>query len=331
MPRKGGKKKSEVHGESSPESGTGTQAASNTKKNSPVNDTQEETENLSSEETQWLMNVIRNTARDIIDEKLGSGKMVNNNLSDLKREMTNEIKRLQDKVEQLETDLKKKSRRIERLEFENHQKECQIKTIKLQMDESEQHGYDHCLQLVGLPECKEDSDDTKQIIKMTKDKLGIKIKSNDLEEVKRLGKKRDTKMRNVEMKFKDKSLRDKVFECRKKSITDSNPKNNVYINDKLTRHRQSLLYAARNLVKSKKLFAAWAQHGNILVRKKEDSKIVEVKDHSDLSNIKEDNDPEQAVDNSEKFDQTSSSGPSSDCQSIITHLSNYSYYVDSDY
>ncbi len=135
----------------------------------------------------------------------------------------------------------------------------------------------------------------------------------------------------MELKFKDKSLRDKVFERRKKSITDSNPKNNVYINDKLTQHRQSLLYAARNLVKSKKLFAAWAQHGNVLVRKKEDSKIVEVKDHSDLSNIKEDIEPEQTEVNSEKSDQSSNSGPSSDCQSIVTHLSNYSYYVDSDY
>ncbi len=222
-------------------------------------------------------------------------------------------------------------RRIERLELENNQKECQIKTIKLQVDESQQQGYDHCLQLVGLPKSKDESDDTKQIIKLTKDKLGIKIKSTDLEEVKRLGKKRDTKTRNVDLKFKDKSLRDKIFECRKKSIIDSNPKNNVYINDKLTQHRQSLLYAARNLVKSKRLFAAWAQHGNILVRKKEDSKIVEVKDHSDLSNIKEDNDAEQTEDNSEKFDQSSNSGPSSDCQSIVTHLSNYSYYMDSDF
>ena len=222
-------------------------------------------------------------------------------------------------------------RRIERLELENNQKECQIKTIKLQVDESQQQGYDHCLQLVGLPKSKDESDDTKQIIKLTKDKLGIKIKSTDLEEVKRLGKKRDTKTRNVDLKFKDKSLRDKIFECRKKSIIDSNPKNNVYINDKLTQHRQSLLYAARNLVKSKRLFAAWAQHGNILVRKKEDSKIVEVKDHSDLSNIKEDIEPEKIEVNSEKSDQSSNSGPSSDCQSIVTHLSNYSYYVDSDF
>ncbi len=73
----------------------------------------------------------------------------------------------------------------------------------------------------------------------------------------------------------------------------------MYINDKLTHRRQSLLYAARNLVKSKKMFAAWAQHGNILVRKKEDSKSIEVKDHSGLSNIKEDNEPEQTEDNSD--------------------------------
>ncbi len=240
--------------------------------------------------------------------------------------MTNEIKKLQDKVELLELDLKEKNRRIERLEHNNRQRDCQIKVLKLQVDSFQQQSYDHCLQLdlVGMPECKDDNDDSKQIIKMTRDKLGIKLKPNDLEEVKRLGKKRESKSRNIVMKFKDKSLRDKVYEHRKKSITDPNPRNNIYINDKLTQHRQSLLYAARNLVKTKKLFAAWAQHGNILVRKKEDSKIIEVKDHGDLMLIKNEDETQEIKDLPKNSDQNSSIGSSIDGHSMITHLSDYS-------
>ena len=292
-----------------------------------------------SEQTQWLMGVIRSTATRTIEEKFTDDKVENilkhlikAELSELKKEMTSEIKKLQDRVELLETDLKKKSRRIERLEFESSKKDCHIKAIKLQVDEFQQRGYDQSLQWVGVPECKDESEDTKQILKLSKDKLGIKLKSSDLIEVKRLGKKRESKTRNIVMKFKDKSVRDKVFECRKKSIVDPNPKNNIYINDRLTQHRQGLLYSARNLVKAKKLYAAWSQYGNILIRKSESSKILEVKDHSDLKDldvtgsIKTNDD----IPDSEKIGEDSSIESLNDRQSIITHLSDYSYYVDSD-
>ena len=172
-----------------------------------------------------------------------------------------------------------------------------------------------------MSEGSDGSEDTKQLVKLSKEKLGIKLKPSDLEEVTRLGKKSDSKTRNVVVKFKDKSMRDKLFDSRKKSITDRNPKNNIYINDRLTQHRQHLLFAARKLVKSKNLFAAWAQRGNILIRKRENSRIIEVKDHGDLREFSTNQEDEE-------YPEKSSS--SSDNNSIMTHLSDYEYYVDSD-
>ena len=163
---------------------------------------------------------------------------------------------------------------------------------------------------------------------MSKDKLGIKLKPSDFAEVRRLGKRKELKTRNIVVKLKDKSLRDSIFNNRKKSITNPNPKNNIYINDRLTQHRQGLLYAARNLVKSKKLYAAWAQHGNILVRKEEDSNIIEVKDYDDLRCLKYDEDLQEEC--SDRTRQNSSIEPSGDGMSIVTHLSDYEYFVDSD-
>ncbi len=113
-------------------------------------------------------------------------------------------------------------------------------------------------------------------------------------------------------------------------MREPNPRKNVYINDQLTKHRQSLLFAARKLVKSRKLFAAWSQHGNILVRKTEDSNITEVRNHDDLMNIKMDNN----FSNDQRSDArtpTELSRQSSDRISIVSHLSNYEYYVDSDF
>ncbi len=270
----------------------------------------------------WFRKIIRAQAtvvmKDIIAQEVN--KIIGERLSEQKREMSLEIKKLFDKVEQLEVEVKKKTRRIERLEFENSKKESAIKAIKVQIDEFQQQRYDKHLQIVGMSECSDDSEDTKQIVKLCKEKMGIKLKPSDLEDVTRLGKKNDRKTRNMVVKFKDKSMRDKLFDSRKKSITDRNPKNNIYINDRLTQHRQHLLFAARKLVKSKKLFAAWAQHGNILIRKREDSRIIEIKDHGDLREFTSSSDDEY----SEK-----SHGSSND-NSLMSHLSDYKYYVDSD-
>ena len=74
-------------------------------------------------------------------------------------------------------------------------------------------------------------------------------------------------------------------------------------------------------MKSKRLFAAWAQHGNILIRKREDSRIIEVKDHGDLREF---------TTNQEDEEYPKNSFSSSNNDSMMSHLSDYEYYVDSD-
>ncbi len=121
-----------------------------------------------------------------------------------------------------------------------------------------------------------------------------------------------------------------MFEQRKKLVKDPNPSKNVYINDRLTKHRQNVLFAARKLVKNKSLFAAWSQQGNVLIRKTKDSDIIMVQDHDQLMNIKLDEDP---IELQRSGNRTLNESPklSRDRLSIVSHLSNYSYYVDSDY
>ncbi len=88
------------------------------------------------------------------------------------------------------------------------------------------------------------------------------------------------------------------------------------MNDRLTEHRQNVLYAARKLVKARKIFAAWSQNGNILIRKTENSKIIQVDDHDNLRKI---------ID-----DQLLASTEEGTYSEAISHLSDYSYYYDSD-
>ena len=96
----------------------------------------------------------------------------------------------------------------------------------------------------------------------------------------------------------------------------------VFSFSSLTQHRQELLYAARQLVKQKSLFAAWSQAGNILVRKTEDSSILQVRDHSDLTILK--------TGETEHVEDEDSSRQPEETSSEMTHLSGYSYYCDSD-
>ncbi len=300
---------------------------------------QDELQFLSNDQVLWFRNIIRAQGKDIlkemVEDKWAKVREENEMLKQWVKSETGillkKVKELEDDnrekqrtIEQLTTDCQKKQRRLERIEHECSQKDNQIKTLRLELDDLQQQKHDHSLQVVGLPEVESNADDIKQIIKLSKDKLHIKLKSSDFEVI-RLGKKRELATRNTLLKFKEKSLRDKIFEQRKKTVTYANPGKNIYFNDQLTKHRQNLLFAARKLVKSKKLFAAWAQQGNILIRKTESDKIIQVHDHCDLKVITSDEESIEMLRGNGSQTQTSD-----ERLSIITHISNYEYYIDSD-
>ncbi len=69
--------------------------------------------------------------------------------------------------------------------------------------------------------------------------------------------------------FPSKEMRDNIYNQRKKWIKPGNPSCSVY---SLMLHRQQLFFSARKLVKARKIYAAWSQQGNVLVKKEEDSK-----------------------------------------------------------
>ena len=175
------------------------------------------------------------------------------------------------------------------------------------------------MQVVGLPD-NSDEDDLKQFLKIAKDKLGIKLKANDIETMSRLGKRTSEKTRNLNVTFKDKSTREQVYQQRKKLIQEKKPSRSIYINDRLTKHRQSVLYTCRRQVRAKKLFAAWSQGGNVLIRKEEHGNIQQIYDHHDVREILEQTNTEN----------NTLSERSNEGSSIVTHLSNYSFEYDSD-
>ncbi len=97
--------------------------------------------------------------------------------------------------------------------------------------------------------------------------MSVNIKLSDIETTYRMGKRKQdpTKHRDIIVKFVKKTTRDKFYDNRTLTITNDDPKLNIYVNDHLTQRRQHLLYVARKLYKAKKVQVAWSQAGNILI------------------------------------------------------------------
>ncbi len=140
--------------------------------------------------------------------------------------------------------------------------------------------------------------------------LTSKLKKTEIEEIYRLGKKTQQKpMRDLVVRFKKKSTRQQFYKNRK-SYSPPEGQHNIYINDHLTEHRSSLFYSARKLVKSKVIHSAWSQQGNILIRKQESDKPMQINSHQELARIKEelqehdeDDDTNQFSDGSDSSDE----------------------------
>ncbi len=247
-----------------------------------------------------------------------------NKIDSLKKDLQ-AVQSSAEEMEFLKLDNIKKQKRIERLEYENAKRQSEIHSLKMQLDDTQQKDLEQCIQIVGLPEASSDKEDAKELSKLAKTKLGVKFKPSDIIQMYRLGKKKDDKVRNAVIKFKDKETREKIYSQRKRLIKPGEPSSSVYLNDSLTLHRQQLLFAARKLVKTKRLYAAWSQQGNILVKKQENSKIIQVHDHNDIVKVK-------LSDEVQEVEEHKSSGMpgSTSVDSDVTHLSDYDYYLDSD-
>ncbi len=125
-----------------------------------------------------------------------------------------------------------------KLESNVHKKLQKVEELHMKVDSFEQDQYKSSIQIVGFPESQ---DDTKALIKLSKEKLGVKFKSGDIASITHLGKQQNSeKPRNIVVKFNNELIRNQVYQQRKKLVTSKDPKRNVYVNDRLTDHRQNV-------------------------------------------------------------------------------------------
>ncbi len=190
-----------------------------------------------------------------------------------------------EEIDALKTENMKMRRRLEKLQFNLSRKEAKIEELKLKIDEIEQSQYQKNVRIVGMPGDEGDGSDVKNIRKMAKTVLEMDVKETDIVETYRLGKVTEKKRnRDLIVKFKKKSTRDKFY-SKRKNLVPKPDQINVFINEQLSEHRANIFFAARKLVKSKKLHSAWSQRGNILIRKEEGDRPKQISTHEQLRRI----------------------------------------------
>ncbi len=164
----------------------------------------ENLEFLSNDQVLWFRNIIRAQGKDILKEMFQEKcKKLNEENEALKQWVKSETEGLLKILTNLKEDNREKQHRIEKLEYENRQKDKTIRELNTKCDELEQRRYDKDVQVVGLPESNNDEEDLKKILKLSKDKMGIKLKGADIEGYHRLGKKAQKKTRDVIITFKE--------------------------------------------------------------------------------------------------------------------------------
>ncbi len=213
-----------------------------------------------------------------------------NDVEETVEELRKEMELMREENESLKKENTNLRRRTERLEFDITNQNKKLRDLKICSDAVEQQLYEKDLQIVGIPELfdkegSEDEVDIKTIVKMVHEKMDINLKPNDIEKINRLGKRKNDKTRDIVIRFRRTNVRNKIYNNRKKAATHSDPNKNTYFNDRLTEYRRDLLYAARQLVKRKRILAAWSQQGNVLIRKTDKDSVVQITSHEQLREL----------------------------------------------
>ncbi len=270
----------------------------------------------------WFRTIIRAQATDVMKDIIAQEVQfhMKDLIAKIQRDHEIAIKEVHNMINDLKSDNAKKQRRIERVEFLLQKKNDKINDLIAKVDNMEQKEYVNDIQIVGLEESKSEKDDIKKLLKLSKDKLGVKLKSTDIKCVHRLGKQKPNKHRDLVVSFNESSTREGFYQNRKKTSSNKDPKQNIYINDRITHYRQELFYSARKLCRAQKVFAAWTQRGNVLIRKSENGPVIEIHKHSDLMSIKDKN----------EMDEDLMLSSSRNSEEVISHLSDYDF-SDDDY
>ncbi|KAF0302267.1 hypothetical protein FJT64_025619 [Amphibalanus amphitrite] len=146
----------------------------------------------------------------------------------------------------------------------------ELKETRAKLDDLEQYSRKNCLNISGIPETVGES--TAQLVPCT---VGVTINQTDIDTCHRVVRQAAGKPPTIIVKFARFDQRQELHAARRQLREVAAPAGGrfttqqlekVFVSDNLTQHRQSVLYAARQLRRKGKLFAAWSDVGRLKLR-----------------------------------------------------------------
>src|SRR6218665_3721194 len=104
------------------------------------------------------------------------------------------------------------------------------------------------------------------------ERLQINLAESDITDARRIAPSKGNNPGQVLVDFSTKYIRDRIYQARtsfKTSRGSSEPR--IFVNENLTKANANLFFAARSLVKNKKLSSAWTMNGYVYVKSDSDS------------------------------------------------------------
>lgn len=147
--------------------------------------------------------------------------------------------------------------RLDKTVQENAQLKADLNDLRLAVDEQEQYSRRSCLRINGvIGDEGSPGENVENKLLSLATTHNIPIKPEDIDIAHRLGRPKLGFNRPVIVKFSNAKARQLVLSARKTL-------GNVYVNEDLTKFRQSLHYHARQLVRDKKLDRTWIGGGKV--------------------------------------------------------------------
>lgn len=178
------------------------------------------------------------------------------------------------------------------LKKENDCLKNEIKELKKRMDKNENVLKERNIEIQGIPYIKDEKlGDT--ITDIGKN-FGINLKTEDLDYIYRIrnnNRERNDKPGPVIVSFTRRENKEKFMLSRKhrslyaRELGFENSKNQIFINEDLTKVNKDLLWKTRKVKKEKNFKYVWYKLGNIYLRKNDNTEIIKISDDLDLAKL----------------------------------------------
>lgn len=178
------------------------------------------------------------------------------------------------------------------LSNENTKLKEEVAELKSRVHNNEQILREKNVEIHGIPFEKEEN--LGNIIKHIAENFDIPLQERDIDCMYRIKNTRRANNKNAEpiiVTFMKKETKEKFMSSRRrrsvyaKEIGFGNSQNQIYVNEHLTSRNKELLWNARNIRKERNYKYVWYNHGNIYLRKNDNSEIIRINDKTDLAKL----------------------------------------------